>query len=75
MVNKLEAPGCRLCDLLVQAGIAFFGEELPIFQDLMSQVTADCKLLIGNGTKLMVMPVAAIPDRVGPTCPQILLNH
>jgi NAD-dependent SIR2 family protein deacetylase len=76
VVGKLEAPRCSNCGSLVKPDIVFFGEELPSrFQDLVNQDTADCDLLIVMGTSLMVMPVAAIPDWVSPTCPRILLNR
>lgn len=76
VVEKLQAPKCSTCGSLVKPDIVFFGEELPSrFQDLVYQDTADCDLLIVMGTSLMVMPVAAIPDWVSPTCPRILLNR
>lgn len=79
LVEKDEAqvPRCTLakCGGVVKPDIVFFGENLPErFFQCVSNDFKQCDLLIVLGTSLVVQPFASLIDRVGPTCPRLLIN-
>lgn len=71
-----RAPRCSTCGATFRPDVVFFGEALPAdFNRLLAQDLHECDLLIVMGTSLLVMPVASIPQRVGPLTPRLLLNR
>lgn len=73
-----EVPKCQRegCDGTVKPDIVFFGENLPErFFRCMRTDFQQCDLLIILGTSLLVQPFASLKDRVGPSCPRLLINR
>lgn len=72
-----EVPTCTVssCAGYVKPDIVFFGENLPQrFFQCVEKDFRECDLLIILGTSLVVQPFASLVDRVGPSCPRLLIN-
>lgn len=74
ILKQNGTPRCPKCKALVKPDIVFFGESLP--ESFFAQIgdLAKADLLIVIGTSLQVQPFASLPDRVGRSCPRILIN-
>uniref|UniRef100_A0A1B6EET5 NAD-dependent protein deacetylase n=1 Tax=Clastoptera arizonana TaxID=38151 RepID=A0A1B6EET5_9HEMI len=69
-------PTCTKCNGIVKPDIVFFGENLPtnFFTDSTSDFP-ECDLLIILGSSLKVQPFASLIDKVGDSCPRLLINR
>jgi NAD-dependent SIR2 family protein deacetylase len=72
-------PACSKCKRprnWIKPDIVFFGEGLPSkFHQHLDKDCSKAKVCLVLGTSLQVMPVAGIPDWVGPDCKRVLINR
>lgn len=80
-VNKKEAfegliSRCAECGGIVKPDVVFFGEQLPPkFFEVLVRDTQEADMVIILGTSLQVHPFAALPTRVRPGVPRIVINR